>query len=137
MRAFTSCGIAAIAAACAFAIPAQAHRRSVPAHTKRIAERNVMGITPRSWPHSRIPMLIDVQTGLLRNNVRDLSRARPALSQKPVRTVRLRAASVAACGTTAALRYISRIRARPISRALVGFAACITVETRCNLCEPA
>lgn len=40
------------------------------AQQKRVAERNVVRIVPRSWPHSRIPMLIDAQTGLLRNNVR-------------------------------------------------------------------
>jgi hypothetical protein len=72
----TSCGIAGIAAAYAFVVPAQAYRRSVPAHTKDVAERNVMRITPRSWPHSRIPMLIDVQTGLLRNNVRAICQGR-------------------------------------------------------------
>lgn len=74
--ALTACGIAAIAAACAFAGPAQAHLRRVPAHTKHVAERNVMRITPRSWPHSRIPVLIDVQTGLLRNNVRAICHGR-------------------------------------------------------------
>jgi hypothetical protein len=75
-RALPCCGVAAIAAACAVAVPAQAHRGFVPAHTKDVAERNVMRITPRSWPHSRIPMLIDVQTGLLRNNVRAICQGR-------------------------------------------------------------
>jgi hypothetical protein len=75
-RALPSCGMAAIAAACAVAVPAQAHRGSVPAHMKQVAERNVIRIAPRRLPHTRIPMLIDVQTGLLRNNVRAICHGR-------------------------------------------------------------
>jgi len=75
-RALASCSIAAIAAACAFAVPAQAHPRNVPAQTKDVAERNLMRIAPRSWSHSRIPMLVDAETGLLRNNVRSICHGR-------------------------------------------------------------
>jgi hypothetical protein len=60
----------------ALAVPAQAHRRGVPAQTKLVAERNLVRIAPRSWSHSRIPMLIDEQTGLLRNNVRAICHGR-------------------------------------------------------------
>jgi hypothetical protein len=66
----------AIAAACALAVPAQAHRHGVPAQTKLVAESNLMRIAPRSRSHSRIPMLIDVQTGLLRNHVRAICHGR-------------------------------------------------------------
>jgi hypothetical protein len=42
------------------------------AQPKTVAERNVIRIAPRSWPHTRIPMLVDLRTGLLRNNVRTI-----------------------------------------------------------------
>ena len=50
-------------------VPAASARGDKAAQTKRQAERNLLAVLARTWKHSRLPSLIDSQTGLLKSNV--------------------------------------------------------------------